>query len=205
MTLTAEEIASVWTDYRRITRFFYSAQIAFNRERILLESLSLKEPEQTKARVPLTGGSYRFYLADHLSALADVRALCSAVLTQTYTLAETAALASFSPPGDSRSAGGIEVWGEKLLKAQGKDWNALACGKAGVVEVAVARNLSVHGDGRIGISDARRLREAGVIGKKEGEEIPLTVETTTEYRGRLKDLLNEGGILERNRNQGLSA
>jgi hypothetical protein len=88
----------------------------------------------------------------------------------------------------------------KLLATQGKDWNALNCGKSGIVEVAVARNLSVHGDGLIGDSDANRLTDAGATNWSVGDDMPLTVEIITDYRGRLKDLLNEGGVAERSRN-----
>jgi len=196
MALSADDMADVWADYRRITRFFASAQIAFERERLLIDSLSLRDPDSVMGRVPLSTGSYRFSVTDHLAALADVQALYSAVLTQTYTLAETAALASFTPPGDSRSSGGIEVWGKKLLDAQDKVWADVPCGKSGLVEVAVARNLSVHGDGRLGAADVRRLSDAGTPHWSVGDHMPLDSDITTNYRGRLKDLLNAGGIGE---------
>ena len=128
----------------------------------------------------------------HLDAVRDEETLFASVLIHSYALAESAAAERLG--GDARDFGGIEDWGARLLATTGSTWAALKDGRAGVVEVAVFRNAYAHGGRRIDESAASRLRAVGVTSPTRGDLVALDYPTVKAFRGRLRMLMDAGGI-----------
>jgi hypothetical protein len=116
----------------------------------------------------------------------------AAALIHSYALAESAAAERLG--GDARDFGGIEDWGTRLLATTGSTWAALKDGLAGAVEVAVVRNAYAHGALRIDESAANRLRAVGIASPARGDLIALDYATVKVFRGRLRTLMDRGGV-----------
>ena len=186
------EVAPVWREWRRLTRFLESARLAFAREHNLWTSLELRSADDVKLSSGTTRATYRVALTEHLAAVRDEEPLLASVLIHSYALAESAATERLG--GDPRDFGGIEDWGRKLLATTGSTWDALPEGIVGAVEVAVVRNAYAHSGRRIDKAAATRLRAAGSTRWKEGEPVVLDYATLRVFRGRLRMLLTQGGI-----------
>jgi len=131
-------------------------------------------------------------LKDHLDAVRDEETLLASVVIHSYALAESAAAERLG--GDARDFGGIEDWGTRLLATTGSTWDCLEQGLAGAVEVAVFRNAYAHGSRRIDASAANRLRHVGIKTPADGDLVPLDYPTVKQFRGRLRELMNLGGV-----------
>src|SRR4051794_15566481 len=118
--------------------------------------------------------------------------LFASVLIHSYALAETAAADRLG--GDARDFGGIEDWGMRLLATTGSTWAALKEGRAGAVEVAVVRNAYAHGGRRIDEPAAKRLRDVGMTSPAPGDLVVLDYATVKVFRGRLRTLMDRGGV-----------
>jgi hypothetical protein len=129
------DLAPVWREWRRLTRFLESARLAFARESNLWTSLELRSADEIKLSAATPHGTYKVALQQHLEAVRDEEMLLASVLIHSYALAETAAAERLS--GDAREYGGIGDWGARLLATTGSTWDALKDGIAGAVEVAV--------------------------------------------------------------------
>ncbi len=185
---------AVWEEWGRITRFLESARVAFARERALWMSLKLVSADDVRFYASTTGGGkHRVGIPDHLAAIEDEDALYASVLIHSYAIAESAAADRLG--ADARNFGGIEKWGSRLLATTGESWESVLDGRAGVVEVAVVRNAYAHGARRIDGLAAKRLRGVGLTDRAEGDPVALDYPTLKLYRGRLRDLLNAGGIV----------
>lgn len=110
----------LWREWGRLTRFLGSARLAFARERHVLNSLELVNPERAKLAAPMADGVYEVGLDDHLTAIGDEEMLLASVLIHSYALAEWAAADHLGV--DARSFDGIEDWGERLLTGNGLGW-----------------------------------------------------------------------------------
>jgi hypothetical protein len=185
-------LAPVWTEWRRLTRFLESARLAFARESNLWTSLELRSADEVKLSAATPHGSYKIGLQDHLDAVRDEEVLFASVLIHSYALAEAAASERLG--SDARDSGGIEDWGTRLLATTGSTWNVLKEGLAGAVEVAVVRNAYAHGARRIDESAANRLRAVGITSPARGDLIALDYATVKAYRGRLRVLMDSGGV-----------
>ena len=183
---------AVWEEWRRITRFLESARVAFARERALWTSLKLVGADDVRFYASTGAGKHRVGIPDHLAAIEDDDALYASVLIHSYAIAESAAAERLG--ADARNFGGIEKWGPRLLATTGESWESVLDGRAGVVEVAVVRNAYAHGARRIDGLAAKRLRGVGITDRVEGDPVALDYPTLKLYRGRLRDLLNAGGI-----------
>jgi hypothetical protein len=117
MTLSSQ---ALWAEWKRITRFLNSTQIALARERLLWESLELDRASDTRLHVPAEKGEYVVRLDEHLESLATLTTLHAAVPIQSYAVAEAAACDRLGL--DQRAAGGIEEWGQALLAANDRTW-----------------------------------------------------------------------------------
>ena len=186
------ELAPVWREWRRLTRFLESARLAFARESNLWTSLELRSADEVKLSAATPHGIYKVGLQQHLEAVRDEEMLLASVLIHSYALAETAAAERLG--GDARDFGGIEDWGERLLATTGSTWDALTEGVAGAVEVAVVRNAYAHGDRRIDESAANRLRGVGMTSPARGDMVVLDYAMVKVFRGRLRTLMDRGGV-----------
>jgi hypothetical protein len=185
-------LSPVWSEWDRLTRFLESARLAFAREHNLWTSLELRSSEDVKLSAATAHGSYKVSLTKHLAAMRDQEILLASVLIHSYALAETAAVERLG--GDARYFGGIEDWGRELLATTGSTWDSLSDGVAGVVEVAVVRNAYAHGGRRIDELAAKRLRAVGKTQPRADEVVVLDYPTLRVFRGRLRALMNQGGI-----------
>ncbi len=186
------ELAPVWREWRRLTRFLESARLAFARESNLWTSLELRSADEVKLSAATPHGTYKVGLQQHLEAVRDEEMLLASVLIHSYALAETAATGRLG--GDARDFGGIEDWGTRLLATTGSTWGALTEGVAGAVEVAVVRNAYAHGGRRIDGCAANRLRAVGMTSPARGDLVILDYATIKVFRGRLRTLMDRGGV-----------
>lgn len=185
-------MSTVWTEWGALTRFLESARVAFARERNLWNSLELADPEAVQITTTTGARRYEVGLTNHLAAVDDEVTLYASVLIHTYALAEAAACRELGI--DSRSAGGIENWGKRLLDANNRDWSGVFEGEAGAVEVAVVRNAFAHGTRLIDAPSEGRLAAAGASPRAAGDAVSLTYEELRHYRDRLRSLLRTGGV-----------
>jgi hypothetical protein len=185
-------VAPVWEEWGRITRFLESARLAFARERNLWASLEIREPEGVRLSSPNGNGTYRVPLAKHLEAIRDEDILLGSVLVHSYALAESSAAQRLKM--DARHFRGIEDWGTQLLATTQSSWETLRDGLAGAVEVAVVRNAYAHGKRRISPTAQDRLRRAGGSPTGHGSSVSLDYPTLKMFRGRLRDLMDVGGV-----------
>ena len=185
-------LAPVWREWRRLTRFLESARLAFARARNLWTSLELRSADEVKLSAATPHGTYKIGLQQHLDAVRDEEMLFASALIHSYALAESAASERLG--GDARDFGGIEDWGARLLATTGSTWAALRDGLAGAVEVAVIRNAYAHGARRIDESATNRLRAVGMASPAPGDLIVLDYATVKVFRGRLRTLMDSGGV-----------
>jgi len=186
------EMAPIWSEWGRLTRFLESARLAFARERNLWASLELRSAEDVKLSAATTHGIYKVALTQHLAAVRDEETLLASVLMHSYAFAETAAAERLCC--DARDFGGIEDWGMRLLATTGSTWDSLDEGVAGAVEVAVVRNAYAHGGRRVDELAANRLRAVGRTKPNAGDVVVLDYPTLRVFRGRLRALMSLGGI-----------
>lgn len=177
---------AVWDEWERLTRFLESTQLAYDRE---IQSLSSLRGNSLTVR---STGPYEIQLDDHLDAVKDRDVLFASVLIHTYALAESAAAEHLAIP--LRELDGIEEWGSTLLENADSSWEQVDGGKAGAVEVAVARNALAHATPSLDAQAVNRLRRAGARGHKIGDPVSLHYGTLQQYRKRLRVLLVVGGI-----------
>ena len=180
----------LWAEWKRSTRFLESARLAFARERNLWATLEIDGSKAVELRAPAGQGSYKVSLEEHIQTVSDEEELFSAVLIQTYAIAEAAALDRLG----LASAGGIEDWGHRLLLSNDRDWTDVLDGKAGLVEAAVVRNTFAHGTRRLRPGDAQRLTHAGASARAPGDAVSLTYDDVKLYRDRLRSLMRVSGF-----------
>lgn len=189
MTLSSQ---TLWSEWKRITRFLNSTQIALARERLLWESLELDRAADTRLHVPADKGEYVVRLNEHLESLETLTTLHAAVLIQSYAVAEAAACDRLGR--DQRAVGGIEDWGQALLAANGQVWDQVHGGLAGAVEVAVARNAYAHAAHLVDAKAEARLAKAGSARWTAGSSVELQLADVIEFRVRIRSLLRYGGF-----------
>ena len=183
----------LWHEWERLTRFLESSRVVFARERVMWESLDLADFDGARIKTTRDQVTYDVDLDDHLEALADEEILWGAVLVHSFALTQAAAAEKLAI--DMKASSGIEDWGGRLLKANGKTWKDVKGGLGGAVEVAVVRNAVAHGTRTIGESEAERLRKAGSKPeRKAGSKRTLSYPHLRGYRNRLKSLLEVGGL-----------
>jgi hypothetical protein len=187
MTLT---IADIWEEWKRLTRFLECSKIAFKRESDIWRSLQV--PDFAGIRITTTNGDSSFSLTanDHLNTLQDEGLLYLIVLAYSYSLCECYARVKMGLGEGDRLSSGIETWGTDLLTHAGNKWDDVLDGRAGLIEVAVARNFIAHGSRLVGQSTLNRFNSAGescpwVL----GQSIVLDYEKVELYRSRLKSLM----------------
>ena len=156
----------LWDEWERLTRFLESSRVVFARERVMWESLDLADFDGARIKTTRDQVTYDVDLDDHLETLADEEILWGSVLVHSFALTQAAAAEKLDL--DMRVAAGIEDWGTRLLKANGKTWDAVKGGKRGAVEVAVVRNAVAHGTRTLNANAAERMLKAGANGSTQG-------------------------------------
>lgn len=183
---------TVWDEWGALTRYLESARLAFARESRLWHSLELSDRDSVTITAPRgTYGRYEVRLEQHLDAVDDEATLHASVLIHSYALAEATACDMLGI--DSRAAGGIEAWAQKLLDANQRGWADVVDGRSGAIEVAVVRNAFAHGGRTITAKDADRLHAAGSSPRTAGDHVSLTYDELIQFRMRLRGILRYGG------------
>ncbi|BCS52957.1 hypothetical protein [Geobacter sp. SVR] len=186
----ALSIPDVWEEWKRLTRFLESSKIAFERELNIWSSLQV--PDLGTARITTLNGSSRFTATvdEHVGTLQDEDLLYFIVLTYSYSLCECYARVKLGLGEGDRLPGGIEGWGGQLLSQTGRVWSEVLGGRAGIIEVAVARNFIAHGSRTISQSTIDRFQSAGEpCPWGLGDSVGISYELVEEYRRRLKSLM----------------
>jgi len=183
---------SVWNEWKALTRFQASAQMAFAREKDLWTQLQLADPAGVKISTPARGGVYSVTLQEHVDAVSDEQTLFASVLIHSYALTESAACEQLNIP--TREAGGIESWGARLLADSGQGWEKVHGGLAGAVEVAVVRNAFSHGGRIVDASASQRLVDAGGFDRFAGMPVRISEEELGQYRSTLRSIMRLGKV-----------
>ena len=186
-------IADIWEEWKRLTRFLECSKIAFKRESDIWRSLQV--PDLDAVRIATTNGDSSFSLTanDHLDTLQDEGLLYFIVLTYSYSLCECYAKVKMGLGEGDRLSGGIETWGTNLLAQAGNNWTDVLHGRAGLIEVAIARNFIAHGTRLVGQSTLNRYILAGEPCPWQfGQPLVLDYEKVELYRSRLKSLMRLG-------------
>jgi hypothetical protein len=183
---------ALWPAWGDVTRMLESTRLALTREQSVWTSLQLDSPQSARISVREGESTYQVSLEQHLQALDETRLFYGAVLMLSYALAEAAALGSLGL--DSRSVGGIEELGTRLLDARGEVWDNVKDHKGGAVEVAVARNLLAHGATTLDHPNVERLHSAGRMSWAIGDRMSVDYTVLDEYRARLRSLMRVAGI-----------
>jgi hypothetical protein len=114
---------SIWSEWKRVTQFFGATRNSILRESILLDSLetdtgySIKIKDLPKKRYVERG--------EYILALRDEHLLCCLVLSYSYGIVEEFSKHAIE---SDNLRNGIESWGTKVLKANGKTWNDVKLG-----------------------------------------------------------------------------
>lgn len=190
MALTVQE---VWDEWKRLTRFLESSKIAFQRELAIWRGLEV--PDLGSVRINTQNGASRFSVTvnEHIDTLRDEQLLYFVVLTYSYSLCERYARVKLGLGEGDRLPGGIENWGENLLRQTNNAWSDVLGGRAGLIEVAVARNFISHGSQVVGQSTLNRFNVAREPSPWQlGDTVWLDYDKVEDYRSRLKSLMRIG-------------
>lgn len=184
----------IWDEWRRLTRFIECSRIAFQRE--LNTWSGLEVPNLSDVRISTQNGVSQFSVSvsDHLQALRDDDLLWFVVLTYSYSICERHARMKLGIAQTDHISGGIESWGGKVLDNANKTWADVLGGRAGIIEVAVARNFLAHGSRVVDTAVLNRFSSSGETSPWPlGASVTLTYDTVETYRSRLKSLMRLAG------------
>lgn len=179
------ESAHIFTEWKHLTRAFFSTKIALDREANFWKASQIRTPANTEIEVVRGLRKYRVAVAEHTTTLIDDHPLCAMALSLSYGLAESFARAILG----LEELPGIETWGNELLRRAQRDWGGVLGGKRGLIEVTIARHAIAHG---LAITSkmAKRFTDAGYeCPWAVGSVVRLTFETTQIYRDRLRSLM----------------
>ncbi len=190
MNLGGNTLSDIWTRWGALTKSLISTRIAVERERALWDDLDVTEKSQL--RLKTSARESGLTLVDHVEALDDESTVLTATFVLSYALAEAAALNRLGY--DFRAGYGVEDWGSRLLLDAGRSWSDVPDGLSGAVEVAVIRNLILHGQTQVDVQSCVRLATAGCISYSVGDPVTLDYEQVEIFRRRLRDLLTAGGL-----------
>ncbi|WP_248148965.1 hypothetical protein [Microbacterium aoyamense] len=183
-------MSDIWVRWGALTKSLISTRIAVERERALWDDLEVTEKAELRLRTPVREAGLT--VVDHVEALDDESTVLTATFVLSYALAEAAALNRLGI--DFRAGLGVEEWGTRLLLDAGRTWSDVPEGLSGAVEVAVVRNLILHGQTEFDVQSCVRLATAGNISHAVGDPVVLDYAQVELYRGRLLDLLTVGGL-----------
>lgn len=186
-------ISEVWDEWKRLTRFLECAKISFRRELGIWDSLEVPDLEAIRLATQNGRSTFKLTAREHADTLQDESLLYFIVLTYSYSLCECYARIKLGLGESERLDGGIESWGDQILKTTGNTWSDVLGGRAGLIEVAIARNFISHGSRSIGQSTLNRFQNAGEpCPWKLGYIFTLDYDSVEVYRSRLKSLMRVG-------------
>lgn len=187
-------IGEIWDEWKRLTRFLECSKIAFERELSIWSGLRVTDLNAIRIRTSNGDSLFTLTANEHIDTLRDEDLLCFIVLSYSYSLCECYARVKMGLGESERLNNGIENWGTHLLAQAGNTWNNVLGGRAGLIEVAIARNFIAHGSRLVGQSTLDRYLSAKETCPWElGETLVLDYTKVEIYRSRLKSLMRLGG------------
>ncbi len=192
-----------WGDWLRLTRLLWSGRIAFAAE----VERRAKAPREDVVAAADAGGRYTTSIDNHIAALQDPDVFYQMTLLQSWALLERHAklakhivetehwsLLSLSANDAAHAfvtaatlVGGVDVWGERLMRDVGQSWDQVFGGKVGLVEVSIMRNAIAHGLEHMPCEMLENARNRGAsLPLLAGDPIRLTFDQLHEYRGRIR-------------------
>ncbi|MET0813087.1 MAG: hypothetical protein ABWY03_08530 [Microbacterium sp.] len=192
MNLGGNTLSDIWVRWGALTKSLISTRIAVERERAFWDDLDFTEKSRLRLKTSVRDSRLDVKLVDHVDALDDESTVLAGTFVLSYALAEAEAIAKLGL--DPRTTYGVEDWGSRLLLNAGRTWSDVPDGLAGAVEVAVVRDLVVHGRTTLDAYDCARLTQAGCVSHSVGDAVVLDYARVDEYRGRLRNLLTAGGL-----------
>lgn len=201
-------ILPVWTHWKELTQFLALSDHVLISQQEQWRALPI--PDKHAVKIVRQDGPYKFETdgATYEAILSDRHVLVSLVLLNSYALVESAVRQvygllepdmSVSTPllrkirahttsiGDVMKNGGIESWGTQVLTDLGRNWSYVETQKAGLVEVAIARNAIAHGEADVTQSMVNRATGSGAtLPWAAGTSIRIDIARVKEYRHRLR-------------------
>lgn len=197
---------TIWTEWKKITRFIESSRIAFSRESLLCSSFQPIDPSAVQIVITEGPSTFKSTLKEHVRTLQDESILFSIGLLASYALTESFARIKLSISEDAELPGGIEAWGASLLRRTGQCWTSVLGGLQGIIEVSVARNYAAHGTATVTQSAINRFNSLGLeCPWSEGESLTMDCATLDRYRARLRSLMRFGNNVRRSSQVTLSS
>lgn len=199
---------SMWDRWRDLTRFRIACEMALCSYKTYVNDFPVSSPSPLIVHDPSGDSGFKCDLNDFKQILNDGEALYRTIFPNYVALTEDLArelverlmtdkgLARTHFPGMNGgdtpehyvTAVAMEVWGEAILKAGGRDWSGIKGGKRAVVEAVTVRNLCAHGipvfnkKAINGISAASPRK----IALKDGDPIRLDKKRFTAYTATLR-------------------
>ena len=156
--------APIWPQWLGLTRLLFSAQIAFSSELSRWAATEIDDEHGIRLRDRSYGSKYKVTLDQHLATLNDLNTFYGIILLRAYSLMEfhgkyinyiiktndydliqrIPTNAELQAIQEIALVGGIEGWGNALLKSVNRDWKIID-GKFGLVQVSIIRNAVAHG------------------------------------------------------------
>ena len=197
----------IWDEWRNVTRFLRSAQIAFDAEMSKWNSLPVSDLSEIQLAIKTGKSNYKVMLPEHLEVLKDNQTLFSMTLQASLALIEEHArdvLRELHTKGHSLSPvitaskvqeaidkyppKGIEGWGTRLLALVKRSWADVNLGGlAGIIEVVVVRNALAHGQPAVSQSMLNRVHNAGgTLPWALNDPVVISFDIVNDYRERLR-------------------
>lgn len=202
---------SMWDRWRDLTRFRLACEMAINSYKAYVNGFPVSSSSPLIVHDPSGDSGFRCDLDDFKQILNEgemlYRTLFPTYVALTEDLARELVERLVTDKGVARKnfagmkAGDIseaaeryvtdvavEVWGDAILKAGGRDWSGIKGGKRAVVESVTIRNLCAHGIPVFNRKAINRI-EAAVgrkVAIKEGDPIKLDKKRFTAYTSTLR-------------------
>ena len=199
---------SMWDRWRDLTRFRLACEMALDSYKSYVNDFPVSSPSPLIIHDPSGDSGFKCGLDDFKDVLNDDQALYRTIFPNYVALVEDLArelvdrlIAAKAIPasqfpgmnnGDTAehyiTSVAIEVWGEAILKAGGRDWSGLKGGKRAVVEAVTVRNLCAHGIPVFNAKAINRITAAAgrSIALKDGDPIKLNKKRFTAYTADLR-------------------
>lgn len=184
----------IWKQWGELTAYHNALDVACDWYSALWSLVPIEEIDKTQvvrrrdvSEFTRNTGEFRKLLDDRLP-LANLIFLSSYALFETYCTDafERLSAASKAPVSADYLTGGIECWTDRLLKLSGRNWSAVKCGRAGILEVGLVRNSLAHGAKAFSVKDVARFTAIGLTPPwNPNHPIPSTPLAMLELRHRL--------------------
>ena len=203
---------SMWDRWRDLTRFRLASEMALASYKVYVNDFPVTSPAALTVHDPSGDSGFKCGLDDFKLVLNDNEVLYRTIFPSYVALTEDlarelverlvtnkgisrATFTTLPATGNLADAAehyvsitAVEVWGEAILKAGGRDWSDVKSGKRGVVEAISVRNLCAHGIPVFNRAAINRIRAAAGrgIAIKAGDPIRLDKKTFAIYTATLR-------------------